>query len=332
MKSLKVYLSESHDPHLNLAAEHQLFSRMNPEDPMLLIWRNEPSVVIGRYQNPWYECDLKAMKHQGVQLARRQSGGGAVYHDLGNTNFTFFSSRRSYSKEKNTRIVIDALSRFGIEAEASGRNDIAVDGRKVSGSAFKLSSDRAYHHGTLLISADIPSLLRYLTPENKKFTAKGVRSVASRVANLSEFSPLITHQSVSEALIEAFSSAYRSSCEVIRLDASSLEQDQDLMPCFQMMGDWEWLYGKTPEFVHPLAGSFSWGEVTGEITCLKGRIAEAVLRPQPPVPGLQEGTAEVLRDVQYGSDEVLECREQISRKCSHYRLIRDILAWIASEI
>ena len=153
MSKLKVFLSDSTDPWFNLATEDWIFRDMDPSYQVLFLWRNAETVVIGRFQNPWTECDVEKMEADGIKLARRQSGGGAVFHDLGNTNFTFLSGADEYDKERNNRIITDALARFGITAEPSGRNDIIVEGRKVSGSAFKKKRDRAFHHGTMLINA-----------------------------------------------------------------------------------------------------------------------------------------------------------------------------------
>lgn len=164
---LRLLQSTSNDACFNLATEEYIFRRMEPDSHVLFIWRNGPTVVLGKHQNAWAECDVSAMERDGVQLVRcrrsnpnspplltachpqvrRPSGGGAVYQDLGNTCWTFMSPRNVYDKDRNTGIVIEALRQHGVQAEASGRNDITVDGKKVSGSAFKLASDRAFHHG-----------------------------------------------------------------------------------------------------------------------------------------------------------------------------------------
>ena len=178
-KSIKtrVLHSETFNPWFNLATEDWIFRDMNPEGHVLYLWRNSETVVIGRYQNPWLECRLDAMKADGVRLARRQSGGGAVYHDHQNLNFTFMSGVDVYDKERNFEIIIDALSKFGIKAETSGRNDMIVGGRKISGSAFKLTKDRAFHHGTLLVDVDLGRLGNYLNPDVLKLESKGIKSV-----------------------------------------------------------------------------------------------------------------------------------------------------------
>src|SRR5437868_6960300 len=208
MQKLKVFLSDSLNPHLNLATEEWIFHNLDPSQQVLFLWRNEETVVIGRNQNPWSECNLAKMKTDKVHLARRTTGGGAVFHDLGNTNFTFLSPREAYKRENNVQVIFQALKQFGIEGEASGRNDLLIpfpDGpRKFSGSAYREKKDRAFHHGTLLLHADLARLGQYLTPNPKKLQAKGKESVRARVANLTEVASHIEHNKIVESMIWSF--------------------------------------------------------------------------------------------------------------------------------
>ncbi len=140
---------------------------------VLFLWRNADTVVIGRAQNPWKECNTRRMEEDNVRSARRSSGGGAVFHDLGNTCFTFMAGKPEYDKTISTSIVLNALNSLGVTAEASGRNDLVVktpDGdRKVSGSAYRETMDRGFHHGTLLLNADLSRLANYLNPDKKSY-------------------------------------------------------------------------------------------------------------------------------------------------------------------
>jgi len=136
------------------------------ETRSFLLYRNRPSVVIGRYQNPWRECNVREMSQQGVGLVRRRSGGGTVYHDHGNVNLSFFSPRASFDKFQNSALLVRALTHLGIAARGSlvpnERSDLMFNGQKVSGSAYRITSAAAYHHCTLLLSADIHGLRRFL--------------------------------------------------------------------------------------------------------------------------------------------------------------------------
>lgn len=254
MGRLQVYLSNSFDPHLNLAVEEWIFHNLNPDQQILFLWRNQNTVVIGRNQNPWSECNLEKMKADGIHLARRTTGGGAVFHDLGNTNFTFLSPKAGYKRETNLNIILKALSQFGIKGDISGRNDLtvaAVDGpRKFSGSAFREKMDRAFHHGTVLMNADLTRLAQYLTPHPKKMQAKGKESVRARVLNLNEIAPGLNHDEFVMASIHCFEEYYEQKAPIEILDASQMESIPELKAQYDQLRSWDWLYGRTLDFSH----------------------------------------------------------------------------------
>jgi lipoate-protein ligase A len=280
-QKVKVLISNSHNPWFNLATEDWIFKDLNPDTHVLFLWRNQETVVIGRFQNPWTECRVKDMDDDGVILARRQSGGGAVFHDLGNTNFTFLSSKENYSKEANTRIITNAIKQFGIDAYASGRNDILIthpedkSERKISGSAFKEKKDRSFHHGTLLIDADLTKLGNYLNPDKKKLEAKGIKSVRSRVANLSHVCSDITHESLSKEIISEFFKYYQNECEVQILDEEALRNTTALMEYYNHLKDWNWRFGETPKFTHTMEERFTWGGIEAHLNVKHGVILAA---------------------------------------------------------
>ena len=159
----------------------------NERDDVCMLWQNEPTVVIGKNQNAFVEVDLDALRENGVHLARRITGGGAVYHDLGNVNFSFISSNSTETGldfAKFTAPILKALASLGVHAELSGRNDLLLDGQKFSGNAQYSANGRTLHHGTLLFDADLSVLARYLRPDEEKLAGKGIKSVRSRVTNL----------------------------------------------------------------------------------------------------------------------------------------------------
>ncbi len=258
LKSPLCYISNTHDPYLNLAIEDWIFNDLSPNQEILFLWQNDPSVIIGRNQNPYAECNLNKMNEKKINLVRRHSGGGAVFQDLGNMNFTFLSSKDNYDKIRNFHIIINSLKKFNINAETSGRNDLLVEGKKVSGSAFKEKSDRAFHHGTLMMHVNLDELQNYLTPSLKKLQAKGTTSVRSRVANLKEFNQLITYQSLSNAIIEEFFSFYNSKKALQSLDHEKLKENKELSNYYHLLKSDNWRLGETPEFTHHLEERLSW--------------------------------------------------------------------------
>ena len=162
-----VIISSQTNAYYNLAVEKLLLSA-NLTAPLLFLWQSQNAVVIGAHQNPYAECNLTKMNEDAVQLTRRISGGGAVYHDLGNLNFCFVAPKELYSEKKQTQLIVKALSTLGVIAEISGRNDITVNGFKISGNAYYRGNLNCLHHGTLLISSDLNRLIAYLAPPKEK--------------------------------------------------------------------------------------------------------------------------------------------------------------------
>lgn len=277
MTKIRVLYSSTNNPWFNLAIEDWIFRQLDPSTHILYLWRNDPTVVIGQHQNPWAECRLDKMEADNIYLARRQSGGGAVFHDLGNTNFTFLSSKENYQQTTNFDIIINALKTLGLNAELSGRNDLTVDDKKISGSAFKHTSKLSFHHGTLLVNADLTQLANYLNPHPLKLEAKGIKSVRSRVANLSEFNAEINHQSICDAITTAFCEHYQTTVEPELLDVESLQKIEVLNAYYQKMSDSDWRFGKTPEFEHKIETRFAWGIVDINLNVKQGIINECVI-------------------------------------------------------
>ena len=253
MTALRLLISDSYDPWFNLAVEECIFREMTSQK-ILFLWRNAETVVIGQSQNPWKECNTRRMEQDGVRLARRSSGGGAVFHDLGNTCFTFMAGKPGYDKSVSTGIILQALSQLGVTASASGRNDLVMatpEGpRKISGSAYRETQDRGFHHGTLLLNANLDRLADYLNPDPKKLQAKGITSVRSRVANLADFLPDISHQQVCDAIIQAFFSHYGASAEPEIISPDVFPDLPDFAAQFARQSSWEWNFGKAPAFSH----------------------------------------------------------------------------------
>jgi lipoate-protein ligase A len=260
----------STDPYRNLAAEDMLMDDIGPDDILLYLWQNDNTIVIGRNQNAWQECRLDAFAGQGGRLARRLSGGGAVYHDLGNQNFTFFAQRGLYNVARQTEVIRLAARKFGIAAEYGGRNDILAEGRKFSGNAFYSRGRTAYHHGTILIASDLTKLSQYLVPSPGKLAGKGIKSVRSRVVNLQELSARITPQAMRLALLEALEEVYQSppvplsALDAVKWDALTEHYASDA-----------WRLGRVSQFTHQFKRQFSFGEFEFQFGVRNGMIESA---------------------------------------------------------
>lgn len=314
---------------------------MDPACQTLFLWRNDKTVVIGRHQNAWKECHVKKMEEDGVFLARRQSGGGAVYQDLGNTCFTFLSPQDGYSKENNNKIITSALlQQFGIEAVASGRNDIVIkeSGRKISGSAFKQTADRSFHHGTLLINLNMTALQNYLNPNKKKLESKGVSSIAARVVNLQELNPQISHETLSEAIVQQFFKHYNADCQVENLDVETLKSTPSLNSYFNLMADWDWRFGKSPDFSYNFETRFDWGIMDIHINVADGKIRDAKVFSDTLFPQLVDEVEKHLKNTLFTKQGIEEAMGKVK---AHFvaqqqpdiaKCVTELTPWIVSCI
>lgn len=337
MTALRLLVSDSHDPLFNLAVEECIFRQMDPNQRVLFLWRNANTVVIGRAQNPWKECNTRRMEEDGVTLARRSSGGGAVFHDLGNSCFTFMAGKPGYDKSISTAIVLDALKLLGVSAFASGRNDLLVatqDGdRKVSGSAYRETHDRGFHHGTLLLDADLSRLANYLNPDPKKLAAKGISSVRSRVANLCELLPGIEHQQVSHALIEAFFAHYGARVSPEHISPIQLPDLPGFADTFARQRSWEWNFGHAPAFTHQLDERFDWGGVELHFDVEKGVIGRAQIFSDSLDPAPLDALAQRLVGVAYRSDAIAALFGQLKADFPARQAELDALAgWLQAAL
>ena len=255
---MRNYFAESkeYNPWKNLAIEKHLADSVRPGDLLLYLWQNENTVVIGRNQNALRECKALLLEEEGGFLARRTTGGGAVYQDLGNLCFTFLASPERYDLERQMKVIATACRKFGIETEFSGRNDIITkDGYKFSGNAFSVTSKCKIQHGTLMIDVNKEKLGRYLTPSEEKMKAKGVKSVKSRVCNLKELNAEVTMDGMKQALTEAFREEYG------EFERVGIVEDVAFRKTYELYSSWDWRYGKSPECETVYSKKFDWGEV-----------------------------------------------------------------------
>lgn len=337
MNTLRLLISDSYDPWFNLAVEECIFRQMPATQRVLFLWRNADTVVIGRAQNPWKECNTRRMEEDNVRLARRSSGGGAVFHDLGNTCFTFMAGKPEYDKSVSTAIVVNALNSLGINATASGRNDLEVatpeGARKVSGSAYKETMDRGFHHGTLLLNADLSRLANYLNPDEKKLQAKGITSVRGRVTNLSDILPGLTHEQICDAVRESFFDYYVERVEAEHISPDALPDLPGFAETFARQSSWEWNFGQAPAFSHLLDQRFTWGGVELHFDVEKGHITRTQIFTDSLNPAPLEALAARLQGCVYRSDMLQQqCETLIADFPEQEMELRELSAWIAQTV
>jgi lipoate-protein ligase A len=264
------------DARVNLALEeHVLRNKIGPED-YLLFYINEPSIIIGRNQNTIEEVNPEAVSYRGISVVRRISGGGAVYHDLGNLNFSFMTPSvhgRFNRYELFTRPVIEVLHDLGVPAELGGRNDILAGGRKISGNAQFARPDRMFSHGTLLFDSNLDDVTAALVPRPGKVESKGVKSIRSRVANISEFlSVPITVMELRERIIERiFGTRDRSKIPTLVLTDEDWTAVAGLVE--RKYGTWDWNYGENPRCNVQRTQRFTAGEIDVRVNVEAGRVA-----------------------------------------------------------
>lgn len=248
--------ADSRNPYRNLAVEEYLTRHAPAGSVTLYLWQNRKTVVIGRNQNAWGECRADALEEDGGFLARRLSGGGAVYHDEGNLNFSFCAPDDTYDEDRQTDVIVRAAASFGIAVAKTGRNDITAEGRKFSGNAYYHGEGSHFHHGTILIDVDMGEMTRYLDTSTSKLRAKGVKSVPSKVVNLRELNPAVTVDAFAAAMKRAFGEV----CGGPMAELSPSDFDEaELAAREEFFSSWDWRYGRRIPATCEWSGHFPWG-------------------------------------------------------------------------
>ena len=324
INQIKLYESKSFDPYLNLATEQYLMETVEEDACILFLWQNQNTVVIGKNQNAWKECRTALLEEEGAILARRLSGGGAVFHDLGNLNFTFLMPQSEYDLDRQFSVIAEAVSMLGLKAERSGRNDVLAEGRKFSGNAFYKNGKQAYHHGTLLVNVDMGKLGRYLNPSKAKLQAKGVDSVRSRVVNLTELSPSLTIDIMKDAMAKAFAKVYDKPMTVIYdrdFDHAAIEALR------QRNAQWEWNYGQKLPFSVEMEDRFPWGGLQICMEVNNGMIQSVKVYSDAMDWALAPKLEALLTECRYSNDAIAE---RLAALGDEYA--RDIRSLIAQQI
>ncbi|MCP1122785.1 lipoate--protein ligase [Bacillus sp. AFS018417] len=263
------------DPTINLAIEEYCVKNLNINETYLLFYINEPSIIIGKNQNTVEEINADYVREKGIHVVRRLSGGGAVYHDLGNLNFSFITKDDGDSFnnfKKFTEPVTAALGKLGINAELSGRNDILAEGRKISGNAQFATKGRMFSHGTLLFDSEIDHVVSALNVKMDKIQSKGIKSIRSRVANIAEFlNEKITIEEFKQLLLE---NIFEGENEIPTYELTEDDWKEIHKISEERYRNWEWNYGKSPKFNLKHSHRFPVGQVDVRLEVQKGVVSE----------------------------------------------------------
>lgn len=266
------------NPQINLAIEEYILTHLDINESYLLFYINGPSIIIGRNQNTIEEINTEYVEKNNVIVVRRMSGGGAVYHDLGNLNYSFITKDEGNNLQDNfkkfTKPVIDALRNLGANADLMGRNDIEIDGKKVSGTAQYATGGRMYTHGTLMLNSDLDNVGKALKPKKEKIESKGVKSVRARVGNISDFihKPM-TVEDFRQFILESVFQQEGGEVKEYVLTDDDWEKIHEISK--NKYQTWEWNYGKSPKFDIQHSHRFPVGTIDVRLDVAKGVIKNA---------------------------------------------------------
>lgn len=322
----RYFITACTNPYRNLAAEELLLHSVKPGQVILYLWQNNHTVVIGRNQDAWRECRADALEKDGGYLARRPSGGGAVYHDMGNQNFTFIARKEDYNVEKNTEVIRRAAARFGIEVERSGRNDILAEGRKFSGNAFLQSQGYCLHHGTILISSNMGKLGEYLNPSPEKLAGKGVASVQARVVNLCQLAPGLTAEAMRPVLIEAFGEVFGAAPQNIAVEALNEAKWDALTEKYTSPA---WRLGTPFVYTTHLAARLPFGEIDLQFQLRAGQVEQAKVYSDAMNADWVNAVETALTGVGYQVEELVKALEPLKQQ--QPRCTQELIEFVQSS-
>ncbi|MGI6358496.1 MAG: lipoate--protein ligase [Bacillota bacterium] len=261
------------DPYFNMAAEEYVLTHLAGDDDCFMLWQNRPAIILGRNQNAWEEINSQYVREQGIAVVRRLTGGGAVYHDLGNLNFTFIvhDQGKGFDFHRFGQPIINALARLGVQAEMSGRNDILIAGHKFSGNAEYRYHDRLLHHGTLLFDCNLGVLSQALQVKPQKIASKGVKSVRSRVTNIKQHLPReLSLEDFRQAVLTAAAEQFGSTWRDYHWSEADLAVIAELQQ--QKYSTWQWNFGQAPAFNVRREKRYPFGEVDIRLQIERGHI------------------------------------------------------------
>ena len=330
-RRIRIIRTDCTDPYVNLAAEEHMTMTAEEGVMTLYLWQNAHTVVIGKNQNPWTECDVEAIKRDGIYLARRISGGGAVYHDMGNLNFTFIAKDDLFDVERQTDVILLACRLLGINASKTGRNDLTVAGKKFSGHAYYSSGGFNYHHGTIMMDVAAADLSKYLRVPEAKLKSKGVASVRSRVTNLREHvdEPLKSADTktlvaaMQDAMVRAVSREY---------GGEAVEEPLPVIPqeLLDKYASEEWRLGTRIPFEKSIEHRFEWGGVEVQLAMKGEFIKDCRIYSDALETEVFDIVEELVKGRRYDAGEIHSLREELPEGTS--ATAYEILGMIAKSI
>ncbi|WP_184664422.1 lipoate--protein ligase [Texcoconibacillus texcoconensis] len=305
------------DPRINLAIEEYALKYLDPNETYLLFYINEPSIIIGKNQNTIEEINTDYVEDQGIHVVRRLSGGGAVYHDHGNLNFSFITKddgESFHNFQKFTQPVVDALNKLGVEAELSGRNDLVVGERKVSGNAQYTTKGRMFSHGTLMLDSEVENVVKSLNVSDEKIRSKGIKSIRSRVANINEFlSEKLTMDEFKKTILRYIFGSEEN------IDEQPLT-DEDWKKIHEISEEryqkWEWNFGKSPKFDLERSKRTDYGSVDIRLNVSRGVIQDCKIYGDFFGVGDISDVEEALKGVKHERQAIRQAFDQLDTR--HY--------------
>ncbi len=305
------------DPRINLAIEEYALKNLDINETYLLFYINEPSIIIGKNQNTIEEINTEYVEKNGIHVVRRLSGGGAVYHDLGNLNFSFITKddgESFHNFRKFTEPVVTALKKLGVNAELSGRNDLLAEGRKISGNAQFSTKGRMFSHGTLLFDSEIESVVSALNVKKDKIESKGIKSIRSRVANISEFiTEKVTIEEFRSLLLKNIFEGMEEIPEYV-LTEKDWEKIHELSK--ERYQNWDWNYGKSPKFNLQHSHRFPVGQIDVRFEVNKGTVENCKIYGDFFGVGDVREVEDKLTGIKYEKSQIASALEEVDIK--HY--------------
>lgn len=318
-----IYVSneEITDPRINLAIETFLLQEMPVDEPILLFYINEPSIIIGRNQNTIEEINMDYVEDNGIHVVRRLSGGGAVYHDEGNLNFSFImpddgESFRNFAKV--TQPIIDALHELGVEgAELKGRNDLVIDDKKFSGNAMYVTNGRMFAHGTLMFDSDVNEVVNALKVRKDKIESKGIKSIRSRVTNIKPFLSddyqyMSTKDFRKDILLKIFETTDINDVNEYKLTEEDWKKINAISD--KLYRNWDWNYGRSPEFDIVRRKRYPIGSIEVKMNVSDGEIKEIRIFGDFFGLGQIADVEDILTGIKYDKESISKAVEKIDVK------------------